>query len=314
MDNDLKRHESEGGTVTYILNRETATENALAERFAEPIKKRLFLVKHKHNQDEDSRTLLDIINDTESGIPIEKRIDDLGRISANRKSSNISNSQSSDFLSIKTERDKDSSNLIKPRVIIENGKVKIEKPNILEISQKILDEQKKATFVEYASEKNKISSLSFKKRLHSDKWDEKETEFFYKCLEYFGTDFSVLELVLNPRTRNQIKNKYRKEEKSNTKRIEFALKKFNPIRLYKLLAVIKNLQSKRIDHIDYQTLLADENSINEDEFNKQLNTILKMSEKGSETESEEEADEAESVGNDSQSEYNPKIDFLANFK
>jgi hypothetical protein len=303
MDNDLKRHESEGGTVTYVLKKQKS-ESRIENRFIEPIKKQLFLVKHTKNNNEDCRTLLEIINDTESGVPIaitkDKRLEDHIGIVGNRKSSNISNSQSSDFLSIKTERDKDTSNLMKPRVIIENGKVRIEKPNMMEISQKLQEEHKKTAFVEY-NDKSKISSLSFKKRLHSDKWDEDETDFFYKCLEYFGTDFSVLEVVLTPRTRNQIKNKYRKEEKSNSKKVETALKKFNPTRLYKLLTVIKNLQMRRGGSVDFKKLLSDECVINQDEFNKQMDTLMKEGNKDSVTESEEEyegEDEVDKEEND----------------
>jgi hypothetical protein len=312
MDNDLKRHESEGGTVTYVLRKDKA-QASIEKRFIEPIKKQLFLVKHTSNDNEDCRTLLEIINDTESGVPIaapkEKKLDDLSS-GKNRKCSNISNSQSSDFLSIKTERDRDTSNLMKPRVIIENGKVRIEKPNIVEISQKLQEEQKRTAFVEY-NDRNKISSLSFKKRLHSDKWDERETEFFYKCLEYFGTDFSVLEVVLTPRTRNQIKNKYRKEEKSNSKRVETALKKFNPTRLYRLLTVIKNLQTRKGGAVDFQKLLSDESTFNQDDFNKQLDILLKEEDdKDSLTESEDiyegEEDEDEE-DDDDESENKPDI-------
>jgi hypothetical protein len=321
MDNDLKRYESEGGTVTYVLKKDKL-DSGIENRFIEPIKKQLFLVKHQNKNNEDSRTLLEIINDTESGVPItqskDKKLDDLGGVLGNRKSSNISNSQSSDFLSIKTERDRDNSNLMKPRVVIENGVVRIEKPNMLEISQKLQEEQKKMTFVEY-NDKNKISSLSFKKRLHSDKWDETETDFFYKCLEYFGTDFSVLEVVLTPRTRNQIKNKYRKEEKHNSRKIETALKKFNPTRLYKLLTVIKNLQSKRGETVDFKKLLSDDCIINHDEFTKQLESLLKEGDKDSATESEveEESEEEINVSNEKHDKSDTKkveYDIIANFK
>ena len=41
----------------------------------------------------------------------------------------------------------------------------------------------------------------------------------------FGTDFSAISSMLSTKSRDQIINKYRKEEKSNTKKIDSALHK-----------------------------------------------------------------------------------------
>lgn len=52
------------------------------------------------------------------------------------------------------------------------------------------------------SNNEKLSSLSFMKRLPSEKWKLEETEKFYLALSIFGTDFSLIEQVFkNDRTR-----------------------------------------------------------------------------------------------------------------
>jgi hypothetical protein len=357
METNLVRQESSGGTVTYILKNLDGKSISFNNNFDEPEvvsrKKPIFLVKHgpsekhlfKEKQgvvSDDYKTLLEIINDTESGIPItskDKQLTDLKSVGRDksRKSSNISYSHSnnSDLFSIKTDRD--CVNFLKPKVFIENGKVRIERPTMDEVNLKLQEEQRKNAFIEFGG-RDKVSSLSFKKRLHSDKWDDEETSYFYKCLESFGTDFSILEIVLNPRTRNQIKNKYRKEEKVNSKKIEQALRKFDPNKLFKLLTIIKGLQkSEGGEPINYQKLLDDELDFDE----KELNSILAKQEskeeeideedeedfedeeeevvKNSMTESEDEESVKEIVQNKCIAEkvevkkYNPD-DFLDNFK
>ena len=132
---------------------------------------------------------------------------------------------------------------LKPKVIIESdGSIRIEKPNYSEIAQKIQDENFKKNFpyIVYNNEKIKITSASFRKPSHSDKWSEKETELFYQALEIFGCNFSYLEIILNPRTREQIKKKFSREEKSNKEKIEYALKNNNKGNLMKFAQIFKN--------------------------------------------------------------------------
>ena len=74
------------------------------------------------------------------------------------------------------------------------------------------------------NENNKISSLSFMKRQQSEKWKPEETDKFFMALQIFGTDFSLIENIFEgKRTREQIKNKFRKEEKKNKAHIDVIL-------------------------------------------------------------------------------------------
>lgn len=63
-----------------------------------------------------------------------------------------------------------------------------------------------------------------KRKEKSEKWLPEETEKFYKALQIFGTDFSIIMKLLPGRSRKQIKNKFNKEEKANPEKIDLILK------------------------------------------------------------------------------------------
>jgi len=62
-----------------------------------------------------------------------------------------------------------------------------------------------------------------KKRRHND-WSEKETLRFYRALSVVGSDFSMMESIFKNRTRQELKLKFKKEEKLNNKMIDKCLK------------------------------------------------------------------------------------------
>jgi len=62
-----------------------------------------------------------------------------------------------------------------------------------------------------------------KKRRHSD-WSERETIKFYKALSVFGSDFSMMESIFKNRSRQELKLKFKKEEKMNNKIVDKCLK------------------------------------------------------------------------------------------
>jgi hypothetical protein len=76
-------------------------------------------------------------------------------------------------------------------------------------------------------------------------------------LAHFGTDFFVLKIILRPRKRNQIKNKYRKEEKKFPKKVETGLNKFNPAHIEKFFSILKSYTNteESYDNIDFHQIL-----------------------------------------------------------
>eukprot|EP01083_Nonionella_stella_P224971 800311_1 len=61
------------------------------------------------------------------------------------------------------------------------------------------------------------------KRTHTERWQKEETDKFYKYLSTYGPDFTFMQRAFPSRTRKQLKNKFKKEEKSNPERIDEAL-------------------------------------------------------------------------------------------
>jgi len=89
--------------------------------------------------------------------------------------------------------------------------------------------------LEIVLEKKKITtSNSFKNINHSEKWTEEETKKFYRAIELFGTDFSLITKLFPNRNRNQIKNKFLKEEKVSKKKIDLIFQQHNPAGLKKI--------------------------------------------------------------------------------
>lgn len=72
----------------------------------------------------------------------------------------------------------------------------------------------------------KHASKSFnliKPRKKPMKWSEMDTRTFYKCLEIFGMDFSMIKEVLSHKTQRQILRKFHREKKRDPLAIERAL-------------------------------------------------------------------------------------------
>ena len=75
-----------------------------------------------------------------------------------------------------------------------------------------------------------------------DRWTPQENVLFFEALRQFGTDFTLLAGLFRGRTRNQIKAKFKREEKNNPKRMQWALshhKDINPDLFMKIFNAVK---------------------------------------------------------------------------
>lgn len=111
------------------------------------------------------------------------------------------------------------------RLVCKNGKVQLDavEDDITEKEIEVVRDYKKLT-----------TSNSFKNINHSEKWTEDETEKFYRALEIFGTDFSLISRLFPKRNRNQIKNKFLKEERISKTRVDSIFKNPTSTKLKKL--------------------------------------------------------------------------------
>ncbi|KAL1253272.1 hypothetical protein QQF64_017965 [Cirrhinus molitorella] len=65
---------------------------------------------------------------------------------------------------------------------------------------------------------------SFRKGTYTKPWSNGETEMFYLAISMVGTDFSMIGQLFPHRARMEIKNKFKKEERNNSWRIDKAFK------------------------------------------------------------------------------------------
>ena len=63
----------------------------------------------------------------------------------------------------------------------------------------------------------------YKRRQKSKDWSKWETVKFYKALNTYGTDFLLMQSIFPSRGRQELKLKYKKEEKLNSALVEKAL-------------------------------------------------------------------------------------------
>ncbi|XP_067885669.1 transcription factor TFIIIB component B'' homolog isoform X2 [Heterodontus francisci] len=92
-------------------------------------------------------------------------------------------------------------------------------PNIVEENDPIFERGSQTTY------------SSFRKSTHTKPWSNKETDMFFLAISMVGTDFSMIGQLFPNRTRVEIKNKFKREEKLNSWRIDKAFKEKKPLDL-----------------------------------------------------------------------------------
>lgn len=66
----------------------------------------------------------------------------------------------------------------------------------------------------------------------SRKWSQRETEHFYSMLKAVGTDFSIMASLQSRRTKKELLNKYKKELKMNSSKVNSILRNLHSSPLY----------------------------------------------------------------------------------
>lgn len=79
------------------------------------------------------------------------------------------------------------------------------------------------------------------KKGNNKRWTDQENILFYKALECCGYDFSMMNILFPDRSRNNLKQKYKKELKNNQAKVDSALKKFNSFNLERFNSLKKEL-------------------------------------------------------------------------
>jgi hypothetical protein len=104
------------------------------------------------------------------------------------------------------------------------------------------------------------------------KWSETDSRTFFKCLEIFGMDFSMIKEVLSHKTQRQILRKFHKEKKRNPESIEDALK-LHENNVIEKSQPYQNIFDNVFKHTINSELMAE--NVLDDSLDKAVNTKLK---------------------------------------
>jgi len=176
--------------------------------------------------DDPTITMREIIENDLAGTPMESEIKEREERIKKMKDKKASKKATTEAKAIENTQVNTGFNLAltplidnyaAPKIVFRDGKVVIENaPMVLREENLIVVENKKPY---------KLNSMSFRTKNQTAKWTADETRKFYKAIEIFGADFSMIAKLFPTRNRDQIKNKFRKEEKANIQRMDEAFKK-----------------------------------------------------------------------------------------
>ncbi|XP_041743066.2 mucin-5AC isoform X1 [Coregonus clupeaformis] len=145
---------------------------------------------------------------------------------------------------------------------------------------------------------------SFRKGTHIKPWSNKETDMFFLAINMVGTDFSIIGQLFPHRGRTEIKNKFKKEERANSWRIDKAFKEkrrldleFFTSLLEKILAVEAKRNKKNKSPTEKKVIKKKKMKPKE---NKAANQLSDVEEEGSDAEMyrDEVEGEKENVSNE----------------
>lgn len=126
------------------------------------------------------------------------------------------------------------------------------------------------------------ATFSRKKIKHASKWSEEETKKFFDAIQQFGTDFSMIARLFPKRSRREIRNKFKKEEKQRNPALIEALKNRKPIdiELFKQLSaerdrlqgIVRNrITTNTLESVEDETSVQEEAHLEETVENEQVN-------------------------------------------
>lgn len=110
-----------------------------------------------------------------------------------------------------------------------------------------------------------INSHSFTTKERPDRWSSEETDKFYNALSAWGTDFNLISHLFPLRSRNQIKTKFKYEERKNPMRVQMHLvtrrkvnidsyAKVSDVDIREIDSIESEIESVRKEHLDQMKL------------------------------------------------------------
>lgn len=118
--------------------------------------------------------------------------------------------------------------VVAPQVTIdEDGNIVVDQDSLVVNAGVTVNAERESgavTTVENLAMGAQVTSASYAKRETPIKWEEAETEKFFEALRLFGADFSLMEHIFPSRTRKQLKLKFKREERNDGEKIDWAMR------------------------------------------------------------------------------------------
>ena len=106
-----------------------------------------------------------------------------------------------------------------PQVQVIDGRIVVNRKSL------VVQAQEREQYTRVVTEdSSRLNSMTYMNRISNARWTAEDTELFYKALSQFGTDFTLITHLFPGRERSHLKNKYTRESKLNSGRVDEAIR------------------------------------------------------------------------------------------
>ncbi|KAF9576419.1 Transcription factor TFIIIB component B [Mortierella alpina] len=112
-----------------------------------------------------------------------------------------------------------------PQVRVVDGRIELDQDSLM-VDHDLVDaveDQGPMEYVEESALTKFVNSSSYSTKQKSEKWSEEDTERFYQAISQWGTDFGIIFRLFPGKSRVGVRNKFKREDRINHKRVEEAL-------------------------------------------------------------------------------------------
>ncbi|KYN05589.1 PREDICTED: transcription factor TFIIIB component B'' homolog [Cyphomyrmex costatus] len=202
--------------------------------------RREFLLKHENKTPDRSQLkMYDLIYYNPVTNPMKK-------LSSEHRAKSITTSQSQPMGISEEEDEDDPATTSAPQVKVgPDGQLIIDEQSLV-IEQADARREEKLLASDITIEDDNFRGGFYKRHKRSKEWPKWETFKFYRVLNVVGTDFLLMQTLFPNRSRQEIKQKYKKEERVNRQLVEKALKyhqEFDTDMLQEQLEILQNLEN-----------------------------------------------------------------------
>ena len=180
-------------------------------------------------------TMAHFLKDSGTGIPMSSGSGSSTRLSSAPSSSTPGRSRATTppaaVMSAFSSTSRSVTTVLAPQVRIVNGEIVVDDEVATHITPPTTpssDTFPMDVIYEGTSGGRHLTSHAFVRTTGNNRWKAEETEKFYRALSMCGTDFSLIAQFFPNRSREQVKGKYKIEERSNPGRVALFLKNRQP--------------------------------------------------------------------------------------